>query len=372
MKFFNKTKSKLSKNKLIAVIVIIFISTISAQAQVSKKAWIFGFGASMPKVSLSWENIGAYLLIQRNFTEHTGLRFTGNYNNMTRGFGLDDANITKTIAFWGSFDLVYYFSPCNTFSPFGMLSLGVNYFTHDNPQHNPKPGESDIVMQVGIGIGAEIYLSKNWKLKPEINFYTPATDYYDGRYGSNGGGVFGTSYDAVAKGDLGVQWYFSRGEESKICQLYDGIEQRDNFDYNEFERLLNNNIPKEVVKEKVIIQPAKEKNSKMLLMGVNFEFNSSKLTAESYPVLYHVSKKLKKFPDLKIEIDGHCDSIGTVEVNQRISLERANVVKDYMVERGIDESRIKTVGFGFTKPIADNGTPEGRAMNRRIEFKIIK
>ena len=372
MRFFKKTNDKLSQKKLIAVIIIFFISSVSAQAQVSKDAWIFGLGASMPKVALSWDNIGGYLSIQRNFTEHTGLRLTGNYNNLTREFGLNDESVTKTIALWGSLDMVYYFTPCNSFSPFAMVSLGLNYFTHDNPQQEPKPNESDIVMQFGVGVGMEIYLSDDWKLKPEIDFYTPATDYYDGRYGSNGGGVFGTSYDAVVKGDMGIQWYFSRGDESKICQLYDGIEQKDNFKYNEFEKMLDSNIPKEIVTEKIVLKPASKDNSKMLLMGVNFEFNSSRLTQESYPVLYNVLQKLKKFPELKIEIDGHCDSIGTVEVNQRISLERANVVKDYMVERGIEESRIKTVGYGFTRPIADNSTPEGRAMNRRREFRIVK
>jgi len=372
MELFKEVTRKLNHSKLITITIIFLISSIITQAQVSKNAWIFGFGASMPKVSLSWDNIGGYLSIQRNFTEHTGLRLTGNYNNMTRGFGPDDVNITKTIAFWGSLDMVYYFSPCNSFSPFAMVSLGLNSFSHDNPQQEPKPNESDIVVQVGMGVGLEIYLSEDWKLKPEIDFYTPATDYYDGRYGSNGGGVFGTSYDAVVKGDIGIQWYFSRGEKSNICQLYDGIERKDNFDYNKVEKILDINIPKEIVTEKIVIKPAAKNNSKMLLMGVNFEFNSSRLTPESYPVLYHVTQKLKKFPQLKIEIDGHCDSIGTVQVNQRISLERANVVKDYMVERGINESRIKTVGYGFTRPIADNSTSEGRAMNRRIEFRIVK
>ncbi|VAX18859.1 hypothetical protein MNBD_IGNAVI01-1892 [hydrothermal vent metagenome] len=372
MEFFNKVTRKLNHSKFIAITIMFFITSIITQAQVSKDAWIFGFGASMPKVSMSWDNIGGYLSIQRNFTEHTGLRLTGNYNNLTRGFGPDDIYITKTIAFWGSLDMVYYFSPCNSFSPFAVVSLGLNYFTHDNPQQEPKPNESDVVMQVGAGVGIEIYLSEDWKLKPEIDFYTPATDYYDGRYGSNGGGIFGTSYDAVVKGDLGIQWYFSRGERSNICQLYDGIERKDNFDYNKVEKMLDNNIPKEIVTEKVVIKPAAKSNSEMLLMGVNFEFNSSRLTPESYPVLYHVAQRLKEFPELKIEIDGHCDSIGTVEVNQRISLERANVVKNYMVERGIDESRIKTVGYGFSRPIADNSTPEGRAMNRRIEFRIVK
>ncbi len=372
MVFLDMKGIKLTFRQLILAASIFLLFSISTQAQVAKDAWVLGFGASMPKVSLSWDNIGAYLSIQRNFAEHTGLRLTGNYNSMTRGFGVADESETKTTALWSSIDMVYYFTPCNAVSPFIVAGVGVNYFTHDNPQHEPLPDESEVVFQVSIGIGVEIYLGEDWKFKPEIGFYTPMTDYYDGRYGSNGGGIFGASYDAVVKGDIGVQWCFSKGESSKICQLYDGIEQKDNFDYDSFEKTIEKQIPSEVVSEKVVIKNTPKRNDRLILMGVNFEFNSTRLTPESYPVLYHVSKRLDNNPALKIEIEGHCDSIGTVEVNQRISQQRADVVKDYMIQRGIDENKIKTTGYGFTKPIADNSTDEGRAMNRRIEFRVIE
>ena len=69
--------------------------------------------------------------------------------------------------------------------------------------------------------------------------------------------------------------------------------------------------------EKVVIKKAPKKNDRLFLVGVNFEFNSTRLTPESYPVLDHVSKRLKENPELRIEIEGHCDIIGTIEVNQR-------------------------------------------------------
>lgn len=372
MVFFNRKKIKFDFIQFVLAASLFILSSVFTHAQVAKDAWVLGIGASMPKVSLSWNNIGAYLAIQRNFSEHTGLRLTGNYNSITRGFGDADESETKTTALWSSLDMIYYFTPCNAVSPFIVAGIGINNFSHDNPQHEPLPDESETVFQISVGLGVEVYLAEDWKLKPEIGFYTPMTDYYDGRYGSNGGGIFGASYDAVVKGDVGVQWYFSKGEPSKICQLYDGIEQEDKFNYDNFEKTIEKYIPREVVSEKVVVKNVSKKNHKLFLMGVNFEFNNIKLTPESYPVLYHVSKKLEKNPQLRIEIEGHCDSIGTVEVNQRISQQRADVVKNYMLERGIDESRIKSVGKSSSKPIADNSTAEGRAMNRRIEFKVVE
>lgn len=372
MVLLDKGRIKISFSRLILAASLLILSSVFTHAQVAKDAWVLGFGATMPKVSLSWNNVGAYLSIQRNFSEHTGLRLTGNYNIMTRGFGVADDSETKTTALWSSLDMIYYFTPCNAVSPFIVAGIGINNFSHDNPQHEPLPDESMTIFQISVGMGVEIYLGEDWKLKPEIGFYTPLTDYYDGRYGSNGGGIFGTSYDAVVKGDLGVQWCFSKGEPSKICQLYDGIDREDKFDYENFEKTIEKYIPSEVVSEKVVIKNLSKKNDRLILIGVNFEFNSTRLTAESYPVLYHVSKKLEENPQLKIEIEGHSDSIGTVEVNQIKSQQRAEVVKDYMLERGIDEGRIKSVGKGSTKPIADNSTANGRAMNRRIEFKVIE
>jgi OOP family OmpA-OmpF porin len=80
---------------------------------------------------------------------------------------------------------------------------------------------------------------------------------------------------------------------------------------------------------------------------------------------------MKDYPDLKVVIEGHTDSVGTSAYNKKLSQERAGAVKNYMVEKnGIDSSRITTEGFGKERPIADNATAEGRAQNRRVEAAV--
>ncbi len=81
---------------------------------------------------------------------------------------------------------------------------------------------------------------------------------------------------------------------------------------------------------------------------------------------------LQDNPDIKVEIAGHTDSIGTQEYNQRLSQARAEAVARWLVEHGVDSTRIVAVGYGESQPIADNGTEEGRALNRRVTFKIIE
>jgi OOP family OmpA-OmpF porin len=77
---------------------------------------------------------------------------------------------------------------------------------------------------------------------------------------------------------------------------------------------------------------------------------------------------LKDNPDLKFEIDGHTDATGTPAHNATLSQQRADAVKAQLTTMGIDASRLSTKGFGDTKPISDNVTPEGKANNRRVEF----
>jgi OOP family OmpA-OmpF porin len=81
---------------------------------------------------------------------------------------------------------------------------------------------------------------------------------------------------------------------------------------------------------------------------------------------------LKEQPEVKVEIAGYTDYIGTMAYNQDLSVERAQTVRAYLVSKGIPAERLTTVGFGKNYPVEDNKTEEGRAMNRRIVFKIIK
>jgi len=110
----------------------------------------------------------------------------------------------------------------------------------------------------------------------------------------------------------------------------------------------------------------------IILEGVNFETARTTLLPGAKVVLDQVAASLKAYPTAEVMIQGHTDNVGGAKYNMKLSLGRADAVKAYLVEKGIEASKITTKGFGFTKPIGDNTTPEGRAKNRRIEFVRVK
>lgn len=105
------------------------------------------------------------------------------------------------------------------------------------------------------------------------------------------------------------------------------------------------------------------------LDGVRFDTSSADILPESEPTLARAVAVLKDNPEVRVEIGGHTDSRGGAAMNRKLSLSRAQSVKQYLVRAGIDASRMTTKGYGPSVPVADNSTPEGRAQNRRIEFK---
>lgn len=107
------------------------------------------------------------------------------------------------------------------------------------------------------------------------------------------------------------------------------------------------------------------------LEGINFELGKARLTKDSTPVLDEAVGVLRKYTEFRIEISGHTDNSGRREVNMRLSQKRADAVKHYLVAHGIDEGRITTRGAGPDEPIDSNVTREGRANNRRIEFRVL-
>ncbi len=106
--------------------------------------------------------------------------------------------------------------------------------------------------------------------------------------------------------------------------------------------------------------------------NVFFEYNKYTLLDKSKVELDNLVKFLKENPEINGEVSGHTDNIGDKARNKELSLQRAHSVRDYLVEHGIDASRLVYKGYGDTQPSASNDTDEGRAKNRRIEFKILK
>jgi len=105
------------------------------------------------------------------------------------------------------------------------------------------------------------------------------------------------------------------------------------------------------------------------LKGVNFAFDSAALTPESSAMLDDAVKILQRHPELSVEVAGHTDNIGSAAYNQRLSERRARSVADYLIAHGVDGANITVKGYGESDPVADNGTAEGRAANRRVELR---
>ena len=111
---------------------------------------------------------------------------------------------------------------------------------------------------------------------------------------------------------------------------------------------------------------------KIVLRGINFDFDKANIKPEFEPVLDEGVDILKANPNVKIVIGGHTDSTGDEAYNQKLSERRAQSVLEYFAGKGIAKSRMQAVGYGETKPIADNKTREGRALNRRVEIKVME
>ena len=120
----------------------------------------------------------------------------------------------------------------------------------------------------------------------------------------------------------------------------------------------------------VPLQPL-AKGSTIVLRNVFFKTDSYELDNRSETELKKLVALLKKHPGLKIEIGGHTDNQGSLEHNKTLSNNRAKTVYEYLVNAGIDAKQLSYNGYGYSKPIATNDTEEGRALNRRTEFKIV-
>jgi outer membrane protein OmpA-like peptidoglycan-associated protein len=105
-----------------------------------------------------------------------------------------------------------------------------------------------------------------------------------------------------------------------------------------------------------------------VIRGINFEVGSDEITTSSYPLLNEAAAVLLKYPQVRIEVQGHTDSDGADDANLDLSARRAKAVVTYLIARGVDPARLEWVGYGETKPLVPNTSKAQKGVNRRVEF----
>ncbi len=165
---------------------------------------------------------------------------------------------------------------------------------------------------------------------------------------------------------------FYKDEETRVKK--DPIYTKLKYAYYYFDDIQLKKIPpiiEYVDTTNVFLERTYEINDRVILENVYFDFDESTLLSKSYLTLAHLLELLHEHPNLIIELVGHTDSDGSSFYNQRLSKRRARTVYRYLLDQGIETSRLSYKGEGESQAISSNETEEGRALNRRVEFRIV-
>jgi outer membrane protein OmpA-like peptidoglycan-associated protein len=177
---------------------------------------------------------------------------------------------------------------------------------------------------------------------------------------------------------VNAQITFQHGDDDPHGVLMDARFERDGKQvWIEVEYAKPNNIAYTIVEEKPF-QPQTHlsetdlqrelQTTGRVVLYVNFAFNRAQLLPDAMPIIQEVVSVMKTTPDLKLDVDGHTDGIGSADYNQKLSEARAAAVVASLTAAGIESGRLKSAGFGASQPVADNDSAQGRAENRRVEL----
>ena len=127
-------------------------------------------------------------------------------------------------------------------------------------------------------------------------------------------------------------------------------------------------VVEEVVEEVVVAEPAE---AVRVELDVKFDFDKAQVKPESYGDIKNLADFLTQYPQTTTVVEGHTDSVGSDAYNQTLSERRANAVRDVLVNQyGVGSDRVNAVGYGESRPVADNASADGRAVNRRVEAEV--
>jgi len=362
------------RREMVRKCLIIFFVTFNVvvYSQAFENKWGLSIGGVYPRffsvtgTGYSGDNnYGAYFSIERYFNEHVSLRALFNFVHMESiyspiGGGKQKSHTVNQFAL--NADVLYKFLPCDLVSPYFILGMGATSFTNKN-SFNPDVDDTFGGYQLNLGAGIEWGFSENLALKTEAVYRTASNNRLDGneRLNENFKGLFGGNADTYATIELGLTWYFSKGDLSNIC---------DKCPEGYREVLVRDTVVLEKIVERRLVDTVTVFQKDLQIFGVNFAFDKYELNPESYAILDRTISVLKENPDIYIIISGHTDDRGSNEYNRKLSENRVNTVYNYLISNGINSNRITKTWHGEEIPIRDNSTIINRAFNRRVEIKI--
>jgi len=373
---------------------------------VYSNSWEWGLGFVYPRFAGTDElgqefGYGGYAFISKKFNEYVAIRFKPSYNHIPgsqKGQSTDVAN--------GQIDVLYKFLPYEPVTPYiGMGGSLYGYAVNKPVSKSIKDGEWQLDYGFNLILGADWKpFSESWSLTTEVGYLTVSHDRLDGLIDMSSpvGGFLGGPYDSWMTFSVGFNMYLDRGSKATGIPVYDGMKiakdqdlvakddknkekepakddkpdsKYEPVDYAKIEEIVkkyqNDPIDYNKIEDLIKQYSGKDQTKSWVLYGVNFDFGSAQLRPESYPILNHAAQILLSNPGMMVEIGGHTDAVGSESNNQPLSQRRAESVRTYLIEKGVEASRLTTHGYGSSVPVADNGTAEGRAMNRRVEFKVL-
>jgi len=312
---------------------------------------------------ISRKGLGASLIYGRELSEHWWWETEG------AAYGLDSGvdGATDFYQYTASTGLAYAFGDREGFTPFVLANIGAIY-------NDVVPDDDDGVdLHANVGIGAVTgpIFDNGLKLRAEARYMYDDFDGVTGTLSEDEGGFNDWRFSLGLEVPLGV---------TKVVEVEKIV-----YETREVEKIVEkpfvdsdgDGVPDDRDKCPDTIQGAKVDsdgcmitNQTITFNNINFELNSAEITASSGPSLNRVAKALQAQQNFNVEIAGHTDSTGSASYNENLSDQRAKSVRQYLIEQGIDADRLTARGYGELEPIASNENQSGRAMNRRVEFRV--